>query len=157
MPLRHIFPYPQGYSHGSPGDEVMKISRRDFLGTSAAVAGGAFVIGFNLRAVAQETPGAPGAADNPFNAWIHIQPDSSAQLVLAQSEMGQGVHTSLPMVLAEEADLDWDRVTIVQSDFSLGTGGSGSVTSNYMPLRRAGAVVRTAMITAAAAKWSVPE
>ena len=135
----------------------MKISRRDFLGTSAAVAGGAFVVGFSLRAMAQETPGAPGTAENPFNAWIHIKSDSSAELVLAQSEMGQGVYTSLPMLLAEEADLDWERVTVVQSDSSLGTGGSGSVTSNYMPLRRAGAVVRTAMIAAAARTWNVPE
>jgi isoquinoline 1-oxidoreductase beta subunit len=135
----------------------VKISRRDFLGTSAAVAGGAFVVGFNLRGIAQETPGAPAAADNPFNAWIHIKPDSSAELVVAQSEMGQGVYTSLPMLLAEEADLDWERVTITQSDSSLGTGGSGSVRSNYLPLRRAGAVVRTAMIAAAAHQWSVPE
>jgi isoquinoline 1-oxidoreductase beta subunit len=135
----------------------MNISRRRFLGTSAAAAGGALVIGFNLRAAGQDTPGAPGAADNPFNAWIHINPDSSAELVLAQSEMGQGVHTSLPMLLAEEADLDWDRVSIVQSDFSLGTGGSGSVMSNYLPLRCAGAVVRAAMIAAAAHTWGVPE
>ena len=135
----------------------MNISRRNFLGTSAAFAGGAFVIGFRLRAAAQDTPGAAGAAKNPFDAWIHIKPDSSAELVLAQSEMGQGVYTSLPMLLADEADLDWERVTIVQSDLSVGTGGSGSVISNYMPLRRAGAVVRVAMLTAAARKWNVAE
>jgi len=105
----------------------VKISRRNFLGTSAAIAGGAFVVGFNLRSLAQETPGAPGTAGNPFDAWIRIKPDSSAELVLGQSEMGQGVHTSLPMLLAEEADLDWSRITVVQSDSSLGTGGSGSV------------------------------
>ncbi len=135
----------------------MNITRRNFLGTSAAFAGGAFVIGFHLRGAAQETPGAPGAASNPFNAWIHVKPDSSAELVLAQSEMGQGVYTSLPMLLAEEADLDWERVTIVTSDFTLGTGGSGSVVKNYMPLRRAGAQVRAAMIAAAARAWRVPE
>jgi isoquinoline 1-oxidoreductase beta subunit len=135
----------------------MTITRRNFLGTSAAFAGGAFVIGFHLRAAAQETPGTPGAAANPFNAWIHVKPDSSAELVLAQSEMGQGVYTSLPMLLAEEADLDWDRVTVVTSDFTLGTGGSGSMRKNYLPLRRAGAQVRLAMIAAAARKWSVPD
>jgi isoquinoline 1-oxidoreductase subunit beta len=135
----------------------VKISRRNFLGTSAALAGGAFVVGFNLRSLAQETPGAPGSAENPFDAWIRIKPDSSAELVLGQSEMGQGVYTSLPMVLAEEADLDWSRVTVVQSESSLGTGGSGSVVSNYMPLRRAGAVVRMVMIASAARTWSVPE
>ena len=135
----------------------MKISRRNFLGVSAAFAGGAFVIGFNLRAEAQDTPGAPGIAVNPFDAWVRIKPDSSAELVLAQSEMGQGVYTSLPMLLADEADLDWERVTIVQSDSSVGTGGSGSVRSNYIPLRRAGAVVRMAMVAAAAHAWNVPE
>jgi isoquinoline 1-oxidoreductase beta subunit len=135
----------------------VKMSRRKFLSTSAAAAGGAFVVGFTLHAPGQDAPGGPGTGENPFDAWIHIKPDSSAEVVLAQSEMGQGVYTALPMLLADEADLDWDRVTIVQSDFSLSTGGSGSVTSNYLPLRRAGAVVRTAMLSAAASTWSLPE
>ncbi len=135
----------------------MNISRRRFLGTSAAFASGAFVIGFTLRTRAQDTPGTPGPSENPFDAWVHIKPDGSAELVLAQSEMGQGVYTSLPMLLAEEADLDWQRVTVVQSDFSLGTGGSGSVMSNYVPLRRAGAQVRIAMVAAAARTWKVLE
>ncbi len=143
-----------------------RISRRAFLGTSAAAAGGALVIGFSLRngfragltaeADAQEAAGTV-TTHNPFDAWIHVQPDGSAELVLAQSEMGQGVYTSLPMLLADEADLDWKRVRVVQSAFSLGTGGSGSVRSNYLPLRQAGAAVRWAMIAAAARQWSVAE
>ena len=112
----------------------MKVSRRTFLGSAATAAGGALVIGFTFRdrlhfgrpRSAQEKP-----PENPFEAWIHIKPDNSADLVFAQSEMGPGVYTALPMLLADEADLDWDRVTIVQSEFSRGTGGSGSVTSNY--------------------------
>ena len=135
----------------------MTITRRSFLSTSAAAAGGALVIGFRMRGLAQDTPGKVTAGDNPFDAWIHIKPDNCTDLVLAQSEMGQGVYTALPMMLAEEADLDWERVTVVQSDFSKGTGGSGSVRGNYLPLRRAGAVVRTVMIAAAASKWAVPE
>ena len=135
----------------------MKISRRSFLGTSAAIAGASFVVGFTLRAVAQETSAATSDKDNPFNAWIHVKTDNSTELVLARSEMGQGVFTSLPMLLAEEADLDWDGVKVVQSDFSVGTGGSGSVRGNYLPLRRAGAQVRLAMVQAAARKWNVPE
>jgi isoquinoline 1-oxidoreductase subunit beta len=134
----------------------MKISRRGFLGTSAALAGGAFVIGFHLNAAAQDTAGKVESGANPFDAWIHIKSDSSAELVLAQSEMGQGVYTSLPMLLAEEADLDWERVTVVQSDSTKGTGGSGSVRSNYLPLRRAGGQLRWAMIAAAARRWNVP-
>jgi len=140
-----------------------KISRRVFLGTGAvAAAGGALVIGFTLRrhfghaGIADESAGKV-AIGNPFDAWIHLQPDGSAELVLAQSEMGQGVYTSLPMLLAEEADLDWKRVRVVQSEFSLGTGGSGSVMSSYLPLRRAGAMVRTVMIATAARQWGVAE
>jgi isoquinoline 1-oxidoreductase beta subunit len=133
----------------------VSITRREFLGTSATLAGGTFLLGFHLRAAAQDASGATAAVTNPFDAWIHIKPDSSAELVLARSEMGQGVYTSLPMLLAEEADLDWERVTIAQSDFSVGTGGSGSVISNYLPLRRAGAQVRLAMIAAAARDWKV--
>ena len=138
----------------------MTISRRQFLGTSAAAAGGVLVIGFSLRSRIHAAAGQAAKAtadENPFDAWIHIKPDSSAELVLAQSEMGQGVYTSLPMILSEEADLDWERVTIVQSDHTRGTGGSGSVKSNYLPLRRAGAQVRFAMIAAAARTWNVAE
>ncbi|HLY42243.1 MAG TPA: molybdopterin cofactor-binding domain-containing protein [Terracidiphilus sp.] len=133
----------------------MRVSRRAFLSTSAIAAGGALVIGFSFRDRlfhhGARTP------ENPFDAWIRINPDSTAQLVFAKSEMGQGVYTSLPMILADEADIDWERTEIVQSDFSLGTGGSGSVQGNYLPLRRAGATVRTLMIAAAARRWSVPE
>ncbi len=71
--------------------------------------------------------------------------------------MGQGVYTALPMILAEEADLDWGRVQVIQSDSSRDTGGSGSVIENFMPLRRAGASVRALMIAAAARIWNVPE
>jgi isoquinoline 1-oxidoreductase beta subunit len=95
--------------------------------------------------------------EDPFDAWIHLNPDNTAELVFAQSEMGQGVYTALPMILAEEADLDWGRVKVVQSQFSRGTGGSGSVRSNFVPLRRAGASVRALMIAAAARDWGVPE
>jgi hypothetical protein len=135
----------------------VRITRRGFLGTSATLVGGIFTIGFQLRAMAQDAPGAIGSAANPSDAWIHIKPDSSAELVLTRSEMGQGLYTSLPMLLAEEADLDWNNVTIVQSDLSVGTGGSGSVISNYLPLRRAGAQVRLAMIATAARDWNVLE
>jgi len=131
------------------------MSRRAFLGTSAVAAGGALVIGFSFRSRLFHR--GAHASDNPFDAWIRIHPDRSAQLVFAKSEMGQGIYTALPMILADEADLDWDRTEIVQSDFSQGTGGSGSVQGNYLPLRRAGAAVRTLMIAAAARRWSVPE
>ena len=134
-----------------------KISRRAFIISGAAAAGaGALVIAVRRHGPLHIAKNAPTKED-PFDAWIQINPDNSAQLVFAQSEMGQGVYTALPMILAEEADLDWSRINVVQSEFARGTGGSGSVRSNYDPLRRAGAAVRTLMITAAARTWSVPE
>ena len=77
-------------------------------------------------------------------------PDGQIQLVLNKSEMGQGVFTSLPMILAEEAEIDFSRITVVQADNADGTGGSGSVWEGYTPLRQAGAQVREVMIAAAA-------
>jgi isoquinoline 1-oxidoreductase beta subunit len=146
------------------GSGPKRVSRRVFLGAGAAAAGGALVVGFTLRK--RLFPGSTGTASgdaagvvtakDPFDAWIHVQPDGSTELMLAQSEMGQGIYTSLPMLLAEEADIDWKRVRVTQSDSSIGTGGSGSVRSNYLPLRQAGAAVRTVMIAAAAQQWGVP-
>ena len=76
------------------------------------------------------SPKSQPQTEDPFDAWIQINPDNTAQLVFAKSEMGQGIYTALPMILAEEADLDWSRIQVVQSDFSQGTGGSGSVQGN---------------------------
>ena len=70
--------------------------------------------------------------------------------------MGQGVFTALPIILAEEAEIDFSRITVVQADKADGTGGSGSVWEVYKPLRQAGAQVREAMIGAAARRWRVP-
>ena len=130
------------------GDTAQRrFSRRAFLG-SAAIVGGSVVIGFTLR-----WPFRIGHLDkqqDPFDAWIHIHSDGHTDLVLDKSEMGQGVYTSLPMILAEEAELNWEHVSVLQSDASEGTGGSGSVYWSYKPLRQAGAIVRYLMIAAAA-------
>ena len=134
----------------------MKVSRRAFLTTSAAVvAGGALVVGMRLHSpfhLAHKQ----NADKDPFDAWIRIHPDDKVELVLAKTEMGQGVFTALPMVLAEEAELDWSQVTVVQAEESTGTGGSGSVVASYLPLRQAGAQVREVMILSAAHRWNVP-
>ena len=128
------------------------ISRRTFLATSA-VAGGALAVGLTFRGRFPHSP--QDDAKDPFNAWIHIHPDGEIQLVLNKSEMGQGVFTALPMILGEEAETDFSRITVVQADNADGTGGSGSVRGGYNPLRRAGAQVRVVMILAAARQWSV--
>jgi len=130
-----------------------RVSRRTFLATSA-VTGGALVLGITLRG--RFPLGHSTAKNDPFDAWIHIHPDGSTQLVLNKSEMGQGVFTALPMILAEEAEIDFSRITVVQADNSDGTGGSGSTMESYKPLRQAGAQVREVMISAAAHRWSVP-
>ena len=129
------------------------ISRRTFLTTSAA-AGGALVVGLTLRG-RFHLPSSDASKD-PFNAWIRIHPDGQTQLVLNKSEMGQGVFTALPMILAEEAEIDFARITVVQADNADGTGGSGSVWEGYKPLRQAGAQVREVLIAAAARQWRVP-
>ena len=97
---------------------------------------------------------------NPLNAWIHVSPDNRVTLIVGKSEMGQGIMTALPMILAEELSLDWKTVRIQQAPtnpaiYDLGTGGSGSVAGSYLPLRRAGAAAREMFITAAAEHWNV--
>jgi ABC-type antimicrobial peptide transport system permease subunit len=129
------------------------ISRRAFLATSAA-AGGALVVGLTLRGRLHHL--SSDTSQDPFNAWIRIHPDGQTQLVLNKSEMGQGVFTALPMILAEEAEIDFSRITVIQADNADGTGGSGSVWEGYRPLRQAGAQVRETMIAAAARRWRVP-
>lgn len=137
----------------APIKNSASISRRTFLATSAA-AGGALVIGLTLRSRLQHF--SFDASKDPFNAWIRIHPDGRTELVLNKSEMGQGVFTALPMILAEEAEIDFSRITVVQADNADGTGGSGSVWEGYKPLRQAGAQVRETMISAAARRWRVP-
>jgi isoquinoline 1-oxidoreductase subunit beta len=144
----------------------MTISRRQFVMGGAVAGAGALVIGVRLSgslAWAQESdPGKKKPAPNPFDAYVHVKPDGQISLIVAKSEMGQGIKTGLAMILAEEAEVDLASVKVEQAETRpdlyahLGTGGSGSTMENFMPLRRAGATVRELMITAAAAKWNVP-
>ncbi len=135
-------------------------SRRDFIRVSALVGGG-LVVSYGLPAFAQ-SPGvdntARGFTPNPF---IKITPDGLVTLVAKNPELGQGVKTSLPMILAEELGADFSKVKIEYGtlDSQLGpqeAGGSMSIFDNYQPLRKAGAVARTLLIQAAAETWKVP-
>jgi isoquinoline 1-oxidoreductase subunit beta len=135
------------------------VSRRHFLWTAAA-SGAALVIQFNwapsaLAGVDQEKPRV-----NPFNAWVHIDTNGDVTLIVPKSEMGQGVLTSLAMILADELEADWTRVHVAQAEtnpdiYDLGTGGSGSILGSYLPLRQAGAAAREMLISAAAQTWGV--
>jgi isoquinoline 1-oxidoreductase subunit beta len=137
------------------------LGRREFLKSSAAT-GVALVIAFHLDAHASDDPAQAQEKPvvNPFDAWVRITRDNHITLILAKSEMGQGVFTSLPMILAEELCVDWKQVGIEQAPtnpkiYEHGTGGSGSVAGSWLPLRRAGAAAREMLITAAATHWNV--
>src|SRR5436305_11545519 len=137
------------------------VNRRDFLKTSAA-GGAALMIGVRQtpRTFGDQAKDQEEKTPNPFDAWVRITPDDRVTLVLGKSEMGQGVYTSLPMILAEELCVDWKQVHVEQAPtnpkvYDLGTGGSGSVAGSWLPLRRAGAAAREMLIAAAAKKWEV--
>jgi isoquinoline 1-oxidoreductase subunit beta len=140
---------------------VPVVNRRDFLKTGAA-GSVALVIGFHLspRAFADQAAEQEKKIPNPLDAWVRITPDNHVTLILGKSEMGQGIMTALPMILAEELCLDWKNVKVEQAPtnpkiYDHGTGGSGSVSGSWLPMRRAGAAAREMLITAAAARWNV--
>ena len=143
----------------------MDEGRRAFLKLTVA-AGGGLLIGFDLAACSRT--GASyrlgGDAFSP-NSWIHLAPDDSVTFMFASSEMGQGVMTALPMLLAEELEADWSKVKVapapVNSDFNNPltgeqmTGGSTAVRGYWELLRRVGATTRELLIAAAAQSWGV--
>lgn len=135
------------------------LSRRRFLQASAA-AGTALVVGFRLAPEAEAQEPAKRPTPNPFDAWIRIGADGAVTLIVAKSEMGQGVFTTMPMLLAEELDVDFAKVAIEQAPtnpavYDHSTGGSQSVRTSYEPLRRAAAGARAMLVTAAAQRWGV--
>src|SRR4051794_4173506 len=135
----------------------MITTRRNFLRT-AAVGSASLVIGFDrLRLINAAT--APAGASFQPSSWIRIDADGAVSLTIGKSEMGQGVRTSLAMLLADELDADWTRIRLVQAKPSkgsdLGTGGSDSIRSGWKTLRKAGASAREMLASAAAARWQV--
>ncbi len=145
----------------SATNEVPNLSRRGFLGMSAATV---FVFSFCLpfrssRAVAEATIFAP-------NAFIRIEPQGEVTLIMPQVEMGQGIYTSISMILAEELDADWSRVRVEHApadeklyanpDLTIqATGNSNSIRAFWKPLRTAGAATRACFIEAAARSWGI--
>ena len=136
-------------------------SRRRFLKVSAAASGG-LIIGLRLGWPAE---GEAAAASFEPNAWITIASDGTVTLVCPRNEMGQDVHTSLIMLLAEELAVDPRQAKVQQAPPDAAyinrlmgaqvTGGSTSIRDAWDPLRRAGATARTMLISAAAAHWNV--
>jgi isoquinoline 1-oxidoreductase beta subunit len=145
------------------------ITRRQFLRESLAATGMTIAVsitpfGYRLLSAAQA---GQDAAFQP-NVWIEITPDNVVTITVPNSEMGQGVHTALPMIVADELEAEWKQIKIVQSGAGKEYGnpalGGGQVTvasascrGHYMPLRKAGAAGRAMLIAAAAATWKVPK
>lgn len=142
------------------------LSRRTFLKASALVGGGlvvAFVVpGGKRLAFAQE---APAAAAPPPNAFLRIGADGSVRVLLAHSEMGQGIWTTLPMLIAEELDADWSDFRVEHAPaapvyasivFGMqGTGGSTTTWSEFDRYRQVGATARAMLVQAAATRFGV--
>lgn len=150
------------------------LDRRNFLKVSAA-AGGGMMLGFSLFGCKSDPQQAPGtkAGETPgtdtakevssadLNAWVRIASDGMITLLIPKTEMGQGVLTALPMILAEELEADWSKVKAEHSPtdeekYGLQiTGGSSSVSRSYESLRKTGAAARDMLIAAAAKTWGV--
>src|SRR5579871_44547 len=142
-----------------------QLSRRSFLRVSATAAGGLLVsLYLDLPLPAQEGA-APKAKAYPPDAFVHIKPDGKIVITVNRLEFGQGVQTSLPMVLADEMDADWSQVTAelapaadVYKDPIFGiqmVGGSGSIAHSFQQYRELGARTRAMLVAAAAEQWKV--
>ncbi|MEA3153079.1 MAG: isoquinoline 1-oxidoreductase subunit beta [Betaproteobacteria bacterium] len=146
--------------------EVINVSRRAFLGTMSAV-GLVLAVGCSPRTGTADPPkyGADsmphGAVDNPL-VFVAIGTDGVVTIICHRAEMGQGVRTSLPMVVADELEADWQRVRVQQAPAdeerfgNQDTDGSRSVRHFFAPMRRCGAAARTMLEQAAATQWGVP-
>lgn len=138
---------------------ITKVSRREFL-AGATVAGAALTLGcsFDAETVSVAADGAPALVPNAF---LSVRADGRILITVNKTEMGQGVRTSLPMLVAEELDADWSQVTVETASFDparygfQGTGGSGSIRGAWEPLRRTGAAARAMLVEAAARRWNV--
>ncbi|MFT4830477.1 MAG: isoquinoline 1-oxidoreductase beta subunit [Psychroserpens sp.] len=139
-------------------------SRRGFIRTSSLASGG-LLIGFNLFTAC--SPKAKPPVDisqldfNDFNAFIKIADNGAVTIFSPNPEIGQGVKTAMPMLIAEELDVAWDNVHVQQGILDTNNytrqvaGGSQSIRFGWEPLRQTGATARQMLVNAAAAKWGV--
>lgn len=133
------------------------LSRRGFL-KIATIAGTGLVIGCYLPGKKAESKGSEGGAVFQPNVFVKVEQDGTVTLTVSKSDMGQGVRTSLAMILADEMDVDWHKVKVEQAQANekyggQGTGGSSSIRSMWGPLRNAGAAARAMLLAAAAQTW----
>ena len=139
--------------------QINTVSRRDFIRISA-FAGGGLVLGFRLLSSCSPKQ-ATAAAAYDLNAFVKIDTDGMITLLNPNPEIGQGVKTALPMLVAEELDVDWKTVRVEQAGLDTEkytrqvAGGSGSIRESWESFRKAGATARHMLIGAAAAEWGV--
>jgi isoquinoline 1-oxidoreductase subunit beta len=148
-------------------DTNARVDRRSFLRVTA-LAGGGVLLGSYLRVLdvgeaLAATPGGTGAAEFAPNAFIRMTPDGIVTIIAKNPEIGQGVKTMLPMIIADELDVEWKNVRVEQAPLDTvkftgqGAGGSTATPTNWLPMRRVGAAARAMLVTAAAQTWGVPE
>ena len=145
------------------------MKRRDFLKTGAAVGGGLLVSLYLPRPAQAGVPGKLKSVEPATfapNAFIRIATDDTVTVIVNKSEMGQGVYTSLPMLIAEELEADWSKIRVESAPVDQAyahpafgiqmTGGSTSTASEWERFRKAGATARIMLIAAAAESWKIP-
>lgn len=140
------------------------LSRRSFLKLSGVAGGGlvlAVCVGGTARAIAAAAAGDPLSTEFVPNAFLRISPDGSILIYSKGPEIGQGIKTAFPMIIAEELDANWSDVRVEQAPINTAVygrqsaGGSRSIAMSWDQLRRAGAVARSMLVSAAAARWGV--
>jgi isoquinoline 1-oxidoreductase beta subunit len=142
------------------------VGRREFLRASALAGGGILLASYfePLAAAGARLPFASGGSpdDASLNAFVRITPDGIVTIVSKNPEIGQGIKTALPMLVAEELDVEWKNVRVEQAPLDTKrftqqyAGGSTATPTNWLPMRRVGAAGRAMLVAAAAAKWGVP-
>ncbi len=142
---------------------VRVVNRRQFLGVTAVAGGGMLLSTYLEPLSAAESWGATPASDFLPNAFIRLTPDGLVTIIAKNPEIGQGVKTMLPMLIAEELDVEWKNVRVEQAGLDTdkfagqSAGGSTATPNNWIPMRRVGAAARAMLVTAAAQTWGVPE
>jgi isoquinoline 1-oxidoreductase beta subunit len=145
-----------------------RVSRRHFLRASALVGGGVLLASYlepftGAAALAESTGTAGSTPDFSPNAFVRIASTGVVTIIAKNPEIGQGMKTMLPMLIADELDVDWKDVRIEQASLDTKSfenqwaGGSTATPTNWLPMRRVGAGARAMLVTAAAQTWNVPE